>query len=185
MHRDIKPPNIFLTQRGGIPDFVKVLDFGLVKARDMKGQVELTGANATLGTPLYMSPEAVGHPNAVDARSDLYSLGGGRLLPADRRDRFRRPERWRSDDAAGPRPAGTAIGPAERPVSADLEDLLMSCLAKNPAGAACQRRVAGGGAGALRRRRHVDPPRGAGMVEPASRRSEREDASPVKASAYA
>ena len=75
VHRDIKPANIFLTQRGGIPDFVKVLDFGLVKARNLEGQVELTGATATLGTPLYMSPEAVEHPDQVDARSDLYSLG--------------------------------------------------------------------------------------------------------------
>ena len=75
VHRDIKPANIFLTQRGGIPDFVKVLDFGLVKARNLEGQMELTGATATLGTPLYMSPEAVKHPNQVDASSDLYSLG--------------------------------------------------------------------------------------------------------------
>ena len=75
VHRDIKPQNIFLTCRGGIPDFVKVLDFGLVKARNTEGQLELTAANATLGTPLYMSPEAVRNPNAVDALSDVYSLG--------------------------------------------------------------------------------------------------------------
>ncbi len=75
VHRDIKPHNIFLTRRGDIPDFVKVLDFGLVKSRNLEGQVELTGATATLGTPLYMSPEAVEHPDKVDARTDLYSLG--------------------------------------------------------------------------------------------------------------
>ena len=133
VHRDIKPANIFLTQRGGIPDFVKVLDFGLVKARKVEGQVELTGATATLGTPLYMSPEAVEHPERVDARSDLYSLGcvGYYLLTGE--TVF----------------AGLSVGevmmqqvrsvpekPSARlrqPVSADLEELLMSCLAKKPA----------------------------------------------------
>ena len=75
VHRDIKPANIYLTQRGGIPDFVKVLDFGLVKARNLEGQMELTGTTATLGTPLYMSPEAVEHPDRVDASADIYSLG--------------------------------------------------------------------------------------------------------------
>ena len=132
VHRDIKPANIFLTQRGGIPDFVKVLDFGLVKARKVEGQVELTGATATLGTPLYMSPEAVEHPDRVDARSDLYSLGcvGYYLLTGE--TVF----------------AGLSVGevmlqqvrsvpekPSVRlrqPVSADLEELLMSCLAKKP-----------------------------------------------------
>src|ERR1700690_1988659 len=74
VHRDIKPANVFLTRRGGVPDFVKVLDFGLAKARVEEGQIELTAASVTLGTPLYMAPEAVEHPETVDARSDLYSL---------------------------------------------------------------------------------------------------------------
>ena len=74
VHRDIKPPNIMLCQRGGVADVVKVLDFGLVKdvARAAAG---VTQANAITGTPLYMSPEAIDDPAAVDARSDLYSLG--------------------------------------------------------------------------------------------------------------
>ena len=75
VHRDFKPANIFLTRRGGIPDFVKVLDFRLVKARKLEGQMELTAASTTLGTPLYMSPEAVRRHEGVEARSDLYSLG--------------------------------------------------------------------------------------------------------------
>jgi hypothetical protein len=134
VHRDIKPANIFLTQRGGIPDFVKVLDFGLVKARKVEGQVELTGATATLGTPLYMSPEAVEHPDRVEPRSDLYSLGcvGYFLLTGE--TVF----------------AGLSVGEVllqqvrslperpsvrlQEPVSADLEELLMNCLAKKPDG---------------------------------------------------
>ena len=71
-HRDIKPENIMRSSRG----IVKVADFGLARIRtDMSvSQTSLTQAGLTLGTPRYMSPEQVqGH--AVDARSDLYSLG--------------------------------------------------------------------------------------------------------------
>jgi serine/threonine-protein kinase len=68
VHRDIKPENLLLTRSGE----VKVADFGL--ARLAADEVELTQAGTTLGTPLYMSPEQ-GRGQAVDARSDLYSLG--------------------------------------------------------------------------------------------------------------
>jgi len=132
VHRDIKPANIFLTHRGGIPDFVKVLDFGLVKARKLEGQMELTGTTATLGTPLYMSPEAVEHPDRVDARSDLYSLGcvGYYLLTG---------ETVFASSTMGEVMLQQVRSVPERPsvrlrepVSADLENLLMSCLAKKP-----------------------------------------------------
>jgi len=68
VHRDIKPENLLLTTAGE----VKVADFGL--ARVLTENVELTQEGMTLGTPLYMSPEQ-GEGRAVDARSDLYSLG--------------------------------------------------------------------------------------------------------------
>jgi serine/threonine protein kinase len=80
VHRDLKPENIMLVDHGGDPDFVKVLDFGIAKVTDMRsaghGNVArtLTKAGTVIGTPDYMSPEqALGR--AVDARSDLYSLG--------------------------------------------------------------------------------------------------------------
>ena len=77
VHRDIKPANLFVTDRGGVPDMVKVLDFGLVRT---VASAEETGPNATdtetfVGTPNYMSPEAVENSANADARSDLYSVG--------------------------------------------------------------------------------------------------------------
>jgi serine/threonine protein kinase len=68
VHRDIKPENLLVTRAGE----VKVADFGL--ARVLSSDAELTQDGMTLGTPLYMSPEQ-GQGSAVDARSDLYSLG--------------------------------------------------------------------------------------------------------------
>lgn len=78
VHRDIKPANIMLCERGGVPDTVKVVDFGLVKEIETQGSAltpELSGKNVVMGTPLYLSPEAITHPDRVDARSDLYALG--------------------------------------------------------------------------------------------------------------
>jgi tRNA A-37 threonylcarbamoyl transferase component Bud32 len=75
VHRDIKGGNIFICRLGLEVDFVKVLDFGLVKAENMDpGQSMLTAPNATAGTPAYIAPETVlGTP--VDHRADIYALG--------------------------------------------------------------------------------------------------------------
>jgi serine/threonine-protein kinase len=74
VHRDIKPANLMLMERGGIPDFVKVLDFGLVKENSSDVSLGLSRGTLLLGTPLYMSPEAI-LSGVVDGRSDLYALG--------------------------------------------------------------------------------------------------------------
>jgi serine/threonine-protein kinase len=73
IHRDIKPANIILCSRRGGADFVKVVDFGLVKSLDVPDE-GLTG-DGLAGTPLYLPPEALRSPETVDARSDLYALG--------------------------------------------------------------------------------------------------------------
>jgi tRNA A-37 threonylcarbamoyl transferase component Bud32 len=133
VHRDIKPANIFLTQRGGVADFVKVLDFGLVKVRDVQGGAELTMAEATLGTPLYMSPEAVEHANEVDARSDLYSLGAVGYFLVTGEALF---DCLTLGEVLMHQVKNLPVRPSERlgkPLSPDLEELLMRCLAKNPA----------------------------------------------------
>jgi serine/threonine-protein kinase len=76
VHRDIKPGNVMLCRHGGVLDVVKVLDFGLVKDVARRDDVKLTHADAFLGTPLYLSPEAINQPESVDGRSDLYAVGG-------------------------------------------------------------------------------------------------------------
>ncbi len=76
VHRDIKPRNILLGKLGLEYDFVKVLDFGLVKTLhpDDPGRTSTT-EGGTLGTPAYLSPEAALGDRAIDGRADLYSLG--------------------------------------------------------------------------------------------------------------
>ena len=74
VHRDVKPHNILVGQLGGFDD-VKLLDFGLVKALEQEDDDQLTSTGQVLGTPQYMPPEQAGG-EAVDARSDVYSLGG-------------------------------------------------------------------------------------------------------------
>ena len=74
IHRDIKPANLFSCRLGAEFDFVKVLDFGMVKAQEADESLQLTAVGAFTGTPATMAPEiAVG--GDADGRVDLYSLG--------------------------------------------------------------------------------------------------------------
>jgi serine/threonine protein kinase len=80
IHRDVKPDNIMLCRRGE-DDFVKLLDFGLVKDIERDQTRDVTKQIKILGTPRYMAPERIVNPSDVDARSDLYALGAvGYLL---------------------------------------------------------------------------------------------------------
>ncbi|MFT3692954.1 MAG: serine/threonine-protein kinase [Kofleriaceae bacterium] len=72
VHRDIKPANLFAASLGMRLDFVKVLDFGLV--RDMAHDLNLTADHTVSGTPAYMAPESA-KAHQFDARTDLYSVG--------------------------------------------------------------------------------------------------------------
>jgi eukaryotic-like serine/threonine-protein kinase len=132
IHRDIKPANLILTERPDEPDVVKVVDFGLVKTLSKSADPGLSQTNAITGTPLYLSPEAIAAPDAVDHRSDLYALGAvgyylitGRLLFEARTV----VELCSKHLLEPPVPPSERLG---RSLPDDLEALILSCLAKSP-----------------------------------------------------
>jgi serine/threonine-protein kinase len=73
VHRDIKPENLFLCALGNGETFVKVLDFGIAKARSDAAS-SLTSTGVTMGTPFYMSPELIVSAKYVDRQADLWAL---------------------------------------------------------------------------------------------------------------
>jgi serine/threonine-protein kinase len=77
VHRDLKSDNIMLVEGANGSDWAKVLDFGIAKIKETAGHTDpgLTAPNLIIGTPQYMSPEQCSQASAIDARSDIYSLG--------------------------------------------------------------------------------------------------------------
>jgi serine/threonine-protein kinase len=133
IHRDVKPENIILCERGGIPDVAKVVDFGLVRDLEPASGARLTQGNVVQGTPLYLSPEAIQAPDAVDARSDIYGLGavGYYLLTGTHVFRGATTVEVCSHHLhTRPDPPSFRLG---RPVPAGLERLILACLEKDPA----------------------------------------------------
>lgn len=133
IHRDVKPGNLFTCRMGRTLDFVKVLDFGLVKesARTESGDPVLTQLGTTTGTPGFMAPEqALGQ--TVDARSDLYSLGcvGYWLLTAQFVfDQTNNTAMILDHIKTSPLPPSQR---SDREVPEDLERVIMRCLEKEP-----------------------------------------------------
>jgi eukaryotic-like serine/threonine-protein kinase len=75
VHRDVKPANLFLAREPGGGEVIKLLDFGISKMVSKGEELTLTAHDATVGSPLYMSPEQLKAPQHVDARADIWSLG--------------------------------------------------------------------------------------------------------------
>jgi len=73
VHRDVKPANLFLCAHPGAHDWLKVLDFGLVKATDREDALHSI-VGLVVGTPAFMAPEQA-RGEAIDGRADLYALG--------------------------------------------------------------------------------------------------------------
>ena len=138
IHRDIKPANIMVVDRGGISDLVKVLDFGLVKDLGAKlndaapPDPKLTAADAITGTPLYMAPEAILAPDTIDGRTDIYALGAvgyWLLTGAHVFSGTSMVEVCAHHLHSHPEPPSVRL---RAPISADLETLILDCLAKRP-----------------------------------------------------
>jgi serine/threonine-protein kinase len=131
VHRDIKPANVFVTRLGPEYDFVKVLDFGMVKAPHDEDATRLTAAGTAQGTPAFISPElALGEE--ADSRSDLYSLGCVAYWLLTRRLLFEAANATRMMmHHVQTRPAPpSAVSEIEIP--RELEAIVMRCLEKRP-----------------------------------------------------
>ncbi len=134
IHRDIKPANMFVCRYGHELDYVKVLDFGLVKetSRLAEGEAPLTMADSLTGTPAFMAPEMLLDQSDVDGRSDLYALGcvGYWLLTGKLVFDVDTPVRMLAAHLQE-----TPLPPSERTeinIPAGLDEIILSCLKKKP-----------------------------------------------------
>jgi eukaryotic-like serine/threonine-protein kinase len=133
VHRDIKPANIYVCRMGLDYDFVKVLDFGLVKFRDADpAQTMISGDHPTTGTPAYMAPEIILGGTEVDRRADVYALGcvayflltGQLVFEADT------PFKMLVQHVQA-----VPVAPSSRtelPIPRELDDIVLACLEKDP-----------------------------------------------------
>ena len=133
VHRDIKPANVYVCRMGLEYDFVKVLDFGLVKfsARGIPSAT-LSATAAISGTPGFIAPEVILGNVDVDSRADIYSIGclaywlltGHRVFEGDS------PTRLLIDHVQSP-----PVPPSQRtelPIPRELERIVLACLEKDP-----------------------------------------------------
>jgi eukaryotic-like serine/threonine-protein kinase len=129
VHRDVKPANVFLCQRGGVSDVVKVLDFGLVK--ELARDAGVTDTELVAGTPAFLAPEAITAPDQLGPAADLYALGAVAYYLLAGKQVF--------TGATVVEVCGHHVHTAPKPFDAslaiptELEALVLRCLAKKPA----------------------------------------------------
>ncbi len=133
IHRDVKPANMMLCERGGLYDVVKVLDFGLVREIQEDQLQQPDEDNAVVGTPFYLAPELINDASVFSPLSDLYALGGVAYYLLTGHNVFEGAsameicEMHLHDEPLPPSRRVT------RSIPADLEASVKQCLAKEPA----------------------------------------------------
>jgi serine/threonine-protein kinase len=132
IHRDIKPSNVIASERGGVHDVAKLLDFGLVQSLTLAPDAhKLTVQGVILGSPPYMAPEqALGRLN-LDSRTDIYSLGAVAYFLLTGQPPFIR-ETPMELLVAHAHEKPTPVGELRSELPADLQDIVMRCLEKEP-----------------------------------------------------
>jgi tRNA A-37 threonylcarbamoyl transferase component Bud32 len=132
VHRDFKPDNVFLVDRDGRTDFVKLVDFGIAKLTDSTS-AHLTQTGTVIGTPAYMSPEQAAGEPSIDARSDIYSLGvtmfqmlTGKVPFADAGPSF---GKILTAHLNQPPPLPRTLNPE---IPAEIEEIILKTLEKDP-----------------------------------------------------
>ena len=133
IHRDIKPANIFVCRLGLDFDFVKVLDFGLVKQSVNSDLTPVSVEGMTAGTPAYMAPEVAMGAATIDGRADIYALGCVAYWMLTGQEVFAEPTQMATLLA---HVESTPVPPSARTevrIPAPLEAAIMACLSKSPA----------------------------------------------------
>jgi eukaryotic-like serine/threonine-protein kinase len=135
IHRDLKPSNVIACQRGGVHDVAKLLDFGLVHSLGpvaSGAEQRLTVLGTILGSPPYMAPEQALGKEELDARTDIYSLGALAYFLLTGQAPFLR-ETAMETLVAHVHEAPPHVRDLRPEVPADLADVVMRCLEKDPA----------------------------------------------------
>ncbi len=134
VHRDIKPANLYVARLGTEYDYLKVLDFGIVKEQPGKDLTLLSAQHVLQGTPAFMAPEVVLGESHIDGRTDLYSLAcdGYWALTGQPVFEANTPMQMLLHHAqTAPEPPSRV---SELPIPKALDDVLLRCLQKDPAG---------------------------------------------------